>query len=58
MQVLQNGDHIARSGADGGQAAHQLIQVRNLATQKRFLARVESKGRVTVGSAPRTEEKP
>ena len=44
--------------AESAAAAGQPVQVRNPATQKKFLARVESKGRVTVGSAPRPEEKP
>jgi flagella basal body P-ring formation protein FlgA len=41
--------------AEGSGAAGQLIPVRNPATQKRFLARVDGKGRVSV-DRPRREE--
>jgi flagella basal body P-ring formation protein FlgA len=44
--------------AESAAAAGHPVQVRNPTTQKKFLARVESKGRVSVGSAPRAEEKP
>ena len=44
--------------ADSSAAAGQPVRVRNPATQKNFQARVESKGWVTVGRAPRVEEKP
>ena len=44
--------------AESAGAAGQPVQVRNPATQKNFLVRVESKGRVSVGSAPRAKEKP
>jgi flagella basal body P-ring formation protein FlgA len=44
--------------AESAAAAGQPVLVRNPATQKKFLARVESKGQVSVGSAPRAKEKP
>lgn len=44
--------------AESAAAAGQPVQVRNPATQKKFQARVEGKGRVTVGSAHHAEEEP
>lgn len=59
VEVWSGAAHLElEARAEGAAAAGQPVRVWNPSTRKRFVAKAESKGRVSIGQAPHAEEKP